>query len=58
MMSIDINKKELKEDDLKQVAGGDEHTMPRGVHENNGTDEPPTNTVQLENLNDNKGANE
>ena len=46
---------ELKEEDLSGVAGGytmaDEKTMPRGTDEN-------TDKATLENLQDNKGANE
>ena len=46
---------ELKDDNLEKVAGGysmaDEKTMPRGTDEN-------TDKATLENLQDNKGANE
>ena len=42
---------ELNENDLMKVAGGDDKTVPIGAEEN-------TDKATLENLTDNKGANE
>lgn len=42
---------ELKDEDLKKVAGGNETARPVGTDEN-------TDTAVLENLTDNKGADE
>ena len=51
-MMLDENKAvELKEEDLKKVSGGDEKTVPHGTEEN-------TDKATLENLQDNKGADE
>ena len=54
-MSEEKKTVELKEEELEKVAGGytmaNEKTMPRGTDEN-------TDKATLENLQDNKGANE
>ena len=50
-MSEEKKTVELQDEDLEKVTGGDETTMPRGTDEN-------TDKATLENLQDNKGANE
>ena len=50
-MSQEKKAVELKEEDLEKVAGGDERTMPQVTDEY-------TDKAELENLQDNKGADE
>lgn len=51
-MQEEKNTIKLNEEDLEKVSGGDAMTMPMG------TDEGETDKATLENLQDNKGADE